>query len=165
MKNFVAIDVETANYERSSICSVGCVKVKNGIITDKYYSLVHPEPDWYVRRFTAIHGLSDEDTYNAPTFQHVWNDVTKFAEGLPFVAHNASFDFGCIKAACKVYQLEPPTSFRCTLAAARRMIPHHACPSKSLPNLCKFLAIPFSDHHNALADAEACAKIAICLFQ
>ena len=57
MKNFIALDVETANYNPSSICSIGCVKVLDGEIVDDFYSLVHPEPDWYVRRFTAIHGL------------------------------------------------------------------------------------------------------------
>lgn len=164
MDNFVAIDVETANYNRSSICSIGCVKVRDGVIVDSFYSLVHPEPDWYVSRFTDIHGLSDDDTYNAPPFDRVWQQVLNFSEGLPFVAHNAVFDYGCIKEACKVYRLEPPENpFLCTLVAARKKIPRFACPSKSLPYLCQFFGITFNDHHNALADAEGCAKIAMIL--
>ena len=43
MDNFAAIDFETANNERTSICSVGVVIVRNGEIADRFYSLVHPE--------------------------------------------------------------------------------------------------------------------------
>lgn len=44
MKDFVAIDFETANAERCSVCSVGIVIVKDGEIVDKFYSLIQPEP-------------------------------------------------------------------------------------------------------------------------
>ena len=47
MKNFVAIDFETANGKRSSICSVGAAIVKNGEIVDSFYSLVKPTPNYY----------------------------------------------------------------------------------------------------------------------
>ena len=35
MKDFAAIDFETANGSRSSVCSVGIVIVRNGEIVDK----------------------------------------------------------------------------------------------------------------------------------
>lgn len=44
MKDFAAIDFETANHERSSVCSVGIVIVRNGEIVDSFYSLINPEP-------------------------------------------------------------------------------------------------------------------------
>ena len=47
MENFAAIDFETANYERSSVCSVGIVIVRNGEIVDRFYSLIQPEPNYY----------------------------------------------------------------------------------------------------------------------
>lgn len=163
MKNFIAIDVETANYNPSSICSVGCVKVCDSEIVDSFYSLVHPEPDWYVRRFTYIHGLSDKDTFNAPTFDEVWLKIKEWSEELPFVAHNAAFDWKCITEAAKIYGLEAPDRFHCTLAAAKRTLSRFECPSKSLPNLCAFYGIDFNNHHNALADAEGCARLAMIL--
>lgn len=161
MNDFVAIDVETANYQASSICSIGCVKVRNGMIVDTFYSLVHPEPDWYASRCTAIHGLSKLDTRNAPPFDQVMKQVYIFAEGLPFVAHNASFDYRCICEASRIYQMDEPEPFLCTLNAARKKFSHAECPSKSLPCVCERLGINFANHHNALADAEACAQIAI----
>ena len=60
MKNFAAIDFETANEERTSVCSVGVVIVKDGEIVDTFYSLIRPVPDHYV--FTYIHGLTQSDT-------------------------------------------------------------------------------------------------------
>jgi DNA polymerase III epsilon subunit-like protein len=44
LKDFAAIDFETANNERSSVCSVGVVIVRNGEIVDSFYSLIQPEP-------------------------------------------------------------------------------------------------------------------------
>ena len=47
MKDFASIDFETANEQPSSVCSVGVVIVRNGEIVDKFYSLIHPEPEYY----------------------------------------------------------------------------------------------------------------------
>ena len=163
MDNFIAIDVETANNHPSRICAIGAVKVVGGLISDSRYSLINPEPDWYSRACTAVHGLSDADTWNAPAFGTVWQQWEPWFGDLPMVAHNAAFDRRCINAACRVYQLEAPEHFLCTLSAARRTIPKGMCASKSLPALCDFFGIPFHEHHNALADAEACAKLAVIL--
>ena len=68
MDNFAAIDFETANNERTSVCSVGVVIVKDGEIVDKFYSLIPPEPDYYLYWNTCVHGLTREDTANAPKY-------------------------------------------------------------------------------------------------
>lgn len=47
MKNFAAIDFETANQQRTSVCSVGIVIVRDGEIVDSYYSLIKPEPEYF----------------------------------------------------------------------------------------------------------------------
>lgn len=163
MNDFIAIDVETANHERSSICAIGAVKVRGGIVVDKRYSLVCPEPNWYSWRCTQVHGLTDDDTWNAPSFGTVWRQWSDWLEDMPLVAHNAPFDSSCIRAACRIYGLDEPDNFLCTLAAARRSIPKGVCPSKSLDMLCEFFGIPLERHHDALADAEACAALAIVL--
>ena len=58
MKDFAAIDFETANYQRTSVCSVGLVIVRDGELVDSFYSLIQPEPIYYVPSFTDIHGLT-----------------------------------------------------------------------------------------------------------
>ena len=57
MKDFAAIDFETANNERSSVCSVGIVIVRGGEIVDKFYSLIKPEPEYYNYWCSQVHGL------------------------------------------------------------------------------------------------------------
>ena len=47
MKNFAAIDFETANQQRTSVCSAGIVIVRDGEIVDSYYSLIKPEPEYF----------------------------------------------------------------------------------------------------------------------
>lgn len=165
MENFVAIDVETANNHPSSICAIGAVKVTGGIITDRFYELVKPEPEFYFRHFTQnIHRIGKEMTENSPTFDAVWRKLHVFIGTLPLVAHNKAFDEKCIKAAFRVYRMDyPDYPFLCTLQKARRSIPRALCTSFSLPCICAFLGIPFTNHHNALADAEACAKIAMTI--
>lgn len=108
MKNFAAIDFETANNERSSVCSVGIVIVKNGEIVDSFYSLILPEPNYYNYWCCQVHGLGHNDTDNAPIFPEVWKQIEPLIKGLPLVAHNKLFDEGCLKAVFRVYQMEYP---------------------------------------------------------
>lgn len=163
MNSFVAIDVETANTEPSSICSIGAVKVVDGVIVDRKYSLVCPEPNYYSYVCQKVHGLGDKDTFDAPSFGKVWSEWEQWLSGFRLIAHNASFDSKCIKAACRIYGLDEPESWSCTLQAARRKIPRGILQSKSLDSLCDFFGIRLDHHHNALDDAEACAKLAMIL--
>lgn len=68
MNNFAAIDFETANSERTSVCSVGVVVVRDGVIADSFYSLIQPEPNYYTYWCTRVHGLTQADTETAPVF-------------------------------------------------------------------------------------------------
>ena len=88
MDNFAAIDFETANNERTSVCSVGVVIVKDGEIVDKFYSLIHPEPDYYLYWNTRVHGLTREDSANAPVFSEVWIEVVPKFTGVALGAVN-----------------------------------------------------------------------------
>lgn len=68
MTDFAAIDFETANEQPSSICSVGVVIVRGGEVADTFYSLIHPEPEYYQWFCQRVHGLSSYDTDSAPVF-------------------------------------------------------------------------------------------------
>ena len=82
MKDFVAIDFETANRERTSICSVGLVRVENGDIREKIYRLIRPYPDYYSSWNTRIHGLTYRDTAHAAPFPEVWADISPELPGV-----------------------------------------------------------------------------------
>lgn len=80
MDNFVAIDVETANNYPTSICAIAAVKVTDGCISDRFYELVKPEPEFYLRHFILnVHGIGFSDTENARTFDKVWSDLRLFS--------------------------------------------------------------------------------------
>jgi DNA polymerase-3 subunit epsilon len=144
MTDFAAIDFEIANYARSSVCSMGVVIVREGIMVDRIYRLIRPEPDWYLGRFTQIHGLTAEDTKDAKVFPHVWEEISPIIEGLPLVAHNSSFDQGCLRAA------------RASRKTFGKTLPDH-----KLHTVATYCGYDLQNHHHALADAEACAVIAL----
>lgn len=159
MKDFAAIDFETANSERSSVCSVGIVIVKNGVIKDSFYSLVNPEPNYYNYFCTQVHGLTQKDTENAPSFPEVWKLIEPLIDGLPLVAHNARFDSSCLKAVFRTYQMDyPDYVFYDTLSKSRQVLP--GLENHKLPTVAKACGYNLESHHHALADAEACAWIA-----
>ena len=62
IRDFIAIDFETANQQPSSVCSVGVVMVRNGQIADSFYSLIQPEPNYYNYWCQRVHGISESDT-------------------------------------------------------------------------------------------------------
>ena len=161
MLDFAAIDFETANEQPSSVCSVGVVVVRGGKIVDTFYSLIHPEPEYYQWFCQRVHGLCEEDTDGAPVFPKVWARIAPMVEGLPLVAHNACFDEGCLRAAFRVYQMDyPDYEFRDTLAASRRHF-GRSLPDHQLQTVAAACGFDLRNHHHALADAEACAHIAI----
>ena len=108
MRDFAAIDFETANNQRSSVCSVGVVVVRDGEIAETFYSLINPEPNYYTYWCSQVHGLTREDTEDAPVFPAVWAQIEPLIEGLPLVAHNRPFDESCLKAVFRVYQMDYP---------------------------------------------------------
>jgi len=159
MDDFAAIDFETANNERCSVCSVGIVIVRDGEFVDSFYSLIQPEPNYYTYWCSRVHGLCREDTDEAPVFPYVWSQIEPLIEGLPLVAHNSRFDEGCLKAVFRTYQMDyPDYEFYDTLRAARRRFPWLV--NHQLQTVAEACGFRMENHHHALADAEACAWIA-----
>jgi len=161
MNDFAAIDFETANYYPSSVCSVGIVIVHDGQIAEKIYHLIRPEPEWYSRFNTQIHGLTAADTANEKVFPYVWEEIASKIENLPLVAHNSSFDERCLRAVYSTYQMDyPDYEFYCTCKASRKMF-GKILPNYQLHTVAEYCGFDLANHHHALYDAEACAWIAL----
>jgi len=148
---FTAIDFETAQGYRHSICQVGLVRVEKGKIVGTVSLLVQPPDNYYWYRFTEeIHGIDAETTANAPTFDKIWNDIKPYIHNQHIVAHNASLDVGCLKATLEYYGLPiPEFSYSCTCNLYGR---------RGLAVLCEEYGIELN-HHEALSDARACAEL------
>lgn len=158
---FVAIDFETADYYPDSACAVALVRVEDDQIVAKTHALIRPPRSRF--RFSYLHGITWERVKNEPTFREVWPAMAEYLQGADhFVAHNASFDKGVLQACCAASGLVmPPLPFRCTVRLARQV---WKLPSNKLNLVCQHLQIPLQ-HHNALSDAEACAKIVLAAEQ
>lgn len=162
--DFVAIDFETANEQRSSACEISLIKVSGGEVVGKFTSLIKPHSSMTFNPFNiSIHGIRSADVKNAPEFSEVVHEILDFSSGLPLVAHNASFDMGVLRKTSLLYGLDlPDIDFYCTRILAKTA-PGLDLPSYSLVNVCDLLGIPFLETHRAEADAEACAGIAMSL--
>ena len=149
MPTFTAIDFETAQPKRWSICQVGIVRVERGVVVQELSVLVRPPKNEYWPRFTDIHGLSCRDTADQPEFDQVWPQIAPLIEGQTVVAHNMSFDGSCLKQALAYYNLGLPSyQAECT----------YKLYGKRLNVLAEQYGIALN-HHDALSDARACAQL------
>ena len=163
MKDFAAIDFETANSNPSSVCSVGVVIVREGKIVEEIYRLIHPSPNFYSPHNVRVHGLTRADTDSADYFPEVWAEIHPKIDGLPLVAHFSRFDEGCLKAAHFRYELDyPGYKFYCSCMASRRFFGRRL-PNHKLPTVAAACGYELKNHHEALADARACAHIALAI--
>jgi len=159
--DFAAIDFETAGPSAASACSVGVVVVEDGVVVERVGWLIRPPAghdvfsEWNIR----IHGITPDRVVDAASWAEQMDDLLAMVGDRPVVAHNARFDMGVIRAACFATGVPtPPLEYFCSLAVARRT---YALHSYRLPVAA--MAAGFEDfpHHDAVADAEACAAIIV----
>lgn len=154
---FVAFDVETANEQPYSICSISAVKVQGSSIVDVITSLIKPPETRFTN--TRIHGITWGKVRNAPTFKEYYESTFHdFIKGYVLVAHNAQFDMGCLLHVSEVegISLDKPLLFADSLQSARYV--YRDLPNHKLDTICRHLGIKL-DHHDSCSDARACAQI------
>jgi DNA polymerase III subunit epsilon len=159
--DFTAIDFETANSNSASACSVGLVKVRDGVVVDETGWLIRPPAgyDSFNEWNTRIHGIMAPDVAGALLWSEQLADLVAFADGDALVAHNAGFDMGVIKAACAASYLDcPDFSYLCSLRVARKT---YNLDSYRLPVAAMAAGFEGFHHHDALDDSRACAAIMI----
>lgn len=161
MTTFVALDFETADNGRDSACSIGLVRVVNHQIVQRVHYLIRPPRPIF--RYSHIHGICWQDVMDHPTFGELWSAINDVLEGADFLAaHHAAFDQRVLYACCDRHGISRPSHpFICTVQLARAT--WNIRPTK-LPNVCDYLGIALN-HHHALSDAEACARIVLAAAQ
>ena len=160
MLTFNVIDVETANADRESICQIGIVHVQNGVIVDRWQTLVDPECDfdpWNV----GIHGIGENDVAGSPTLPQVRDELRRRLRGSVLVSHT-SFDRVAFERAMYRYGLEQlQVVWMDSAKIVRRAWPERYGQSGyGLKNVARELGIPFQ-HHDALEDARAAAEVVL----
>ncbi|MFD5215622.1 3'-5' exonuclease [Microbacterium sp. NPDC058345] len=159
--DFTAIDFETANSSPASACSVGLVRVRDGEVVAQAGWLIRPPAghDDFNEWNTRIHGIRAHDVVAAATWTQQLDRLCGFAGADVLVAHNAGFDLNVLRRACEATGSEaPPYRSLCSLAVARKT---YDLDSYRLPKAAEAAGFGVFPHHDALADARACAQIII----
>jgi DNA polymerase-3 subunit epsilon len=137
------------------------VKVRDGRVVDRVHSYIRPPfphdefSEWNVR----IHGITAEMVTDASGWAVHLPVLREFAGDDLLVAHNAGFDMGVIAKASVAVGLEVPDfQYLCSLQVARRT---YHLDSYRLPVAAMAAGFEDFSHHDALADAEACAAIIV----
>ncbi len=170
MRGFVALDFETATLDRYSACAVGGVVVDylstgEWEVSNSFFHLIRPpEIDaetglpFFDDFNVSIHGITPEMVRDAPTFDHVWAEITQHLDDRLLLAHNTRFDMYVIRDSCSWYEITTGHHlFACSYRLAQATWPDLV--TYRLDALAEQFDISL-DHHNALSDAGCCALIA-----
>ncbi|MDM0110076.1 exonuclease domain-containing protein [Variovorax sp. J22R24] len=159
MARFVAIDVETANSRRSSICQIGLVVYENRKIVDEWTTLVNPEDEFNVIN-VGIHGIGRKSIQSAPTLPEVFMEMQRRFAGA-CVASYGDFDRSALSQAATRYGL---STFEGQWLDLQHVV-KGAWPAEfstggwALKKVCARLGIELFNHHEALADARAAGDV------
>lgn len=159
--DFTAIDFETANSSNASACAVGLVRVRGGAVVAKTGWLIQPPAphDVFFDLNTRIHGIRAEDVVGAPSWTAQLGALADFIGDDVLVAHNAGFDMAVLKRACEATGDDVPAyRYACSLQVARKV---YDLESYRLPFVAAEAGFPDFPHHNATADALACAHVMV----
>lgn len=158
---FTAIDFEKATNDSNSVCSIGVSVFDGGNIIFSQNFLIQPPGNAYLQLHSSIHGISAEDTFNAPVFSEVWQVVRQFIDGETVVAHNGStVEFPIIESVCQYYQIDVPQyTGICTLQLSQQLFPY--LNNHKLSTLAELFNLNFNidRYHNSQYDAEVCGLI------
>jgi DNA polymerase-3 subunit epsilon len=155
--DFIAIDVETANPDMSSICQVGIAGFSDRDIAFEWKSLVDPE-DWFSPFNINVHGITEDMVVGAPTLPELETEVRQYLEGRVVVCHTP-FDRVSIHQAFTSYELVPPVATWLDSArVSRRTWSEVSQRSYGLASVCEIIGYEFA-HHDALEDAKAAGRV------
>ena len=159
--DFTAIDFETANGSPASPCAVGLIRVRDSKPVATLELLFRPPipHDWFSEGNIRVHGITPAMVQDAPAYSEVINQMLEFIDEDLLVAHNASFDMGVLAASAKAISQElSKLRYGCSLKIARKT---YNLESYRLNAVAYAIGHEEFEHHNALADSDACARIVI----
>ena len=162
------VDVETTGRDAGTdrVVELGIAVGRGGEIVARYNWLINPGvpiPDGA----RAVHGISDDDVKDAPSFGAVAGEIAAALEGRVPGAYNASFDKGFVTAefarlgqpalSDSVVALRREVEWIDPLVWAREI--HKSERSRTLGDVAERLGITLEKAHRASEDAEAALRV------
>ncbi len=159
-ETYVVFDIETTgfSYHGDTIIEIGAVKVVEGVVTEQFSQLINPNRP-IPPNIVELTGISEAMVSEMPTLEEVLPKFMAFVDGAPVVAHNATFDCSFIRHYCKLYNIPFTSLILDTLTLSRLLLT--SIKKHNLKAITKHLKIALNDHHRAVADAEATARVFI----
>lgn len=158
---FVVVDLETTGTSAASggITEIGAVKTRGGQVIGEFHTLINPGrpiPPLIV----SLTGITEAMVAPAPRIEQVLPSLLEFMGDAVLVAHNAPFDIGFLKAACRLHDYRwPGNEVVDTLTLARRATTKEEAPNKKLSTLARVFGASVTPNHRALDDARATADV------
>lgn len=155
---YVVFDIETTGLKKETdkIIEIGAVKVKNGVITDKFSSFINPHQK-LSEKITKLTSITDDMLKDAKEANEIIPEFIKFFSGSVLVAHNANFDVGFIRQWAKENNQEINNTVLDTVELSRLLFPELS--RHKLDIVAKHLGVSLENHHRAVDDAGATAEI------
>lgn len=156
---FVVFDTETTglNAREHTLIEIAAVKVRKGEIIDRFSTLIDPGVP-ISPKIEELTGIRNDMVKGQPRLEEAMERFSTFVQDAVLVAHNAEFDMGFLQAAARRTGLPPwRQPVLDTLALARVLYPRER--NHRLKTLAQKFGVELVNHHRALADAEATAKV------
>ena len=156
---FIVFDLETTGLSAVSerITEIGAVRYRGGEIADKFNTFVNPHMP-IPPKIVELTGITDDMVKDAPDEDQAVRAFLEFAGEHPiFIAHNANFDIGFMRAACQRCDIPFDPVYIDTVPLARAL--HPTLKNHKLDTVGEYLEIPPFEHHRACDDALALAQI------
>lgn len=152
-KNYIILDVETTGLDRDfdKIIEIGMLKVENGIITDRYETLVNPCIH-IPSAASNVNGIYDKDVFDAPIIEDIIGTVSNFIDNFSIVGHNTNFDIAFIAREMNENGIEKHLYYYDTISICKDIslpVPNH-----KLETVMKYFEIKETQTHRAIDDAE-----------
>ena len=156
---FYSLDVETANWDSSTICQIGIGKFVNGELVDTWESLVDPQSSFHWGNI-RVHGITEDMVQGAPVFREVYPLLRQLlSENI--VVHHSPFDQHAFNKAYARFQLRPiDIRWLDSARIVRHTWQQFSRSGYNLANIASHLGIEFR-HHDALEDSVAAGKIVV----
>ena len=160
---FVAFDLETTglSMRQDRIIEIGAVLMKDGKELDRFQTFVDPGCK-IQNETTTLTGITNEMVKGAPSIAEALPKFLEFVGDRVLVAHNADFDTGFIREACKKLDLPYPFTSVDTLVLSQNLMTK--LNRHKLDLVAAALSLPEFNHHRAADDAVICGLIATKFF-
>lgn len=152
VNRFLAVDLEMANDDLTSVCQVGVAVFENNQLVKTWETLVNPQGGFGFYQ-TRVHGLTQEDVNHAPKLADVADQLRAMFEG------EVVCSYGLSDCQALMDSLPLPSCTWMDASTVARRVWGYGKNKRKLKEVCLENGVELGKAHNALADAVAVGEL------